>query len=113
VENNISLFGDLDPPDVEDMNLNLNVGDELIERIAERAAALVAGRQEETARDGWLRGADKIAAYIDSPGHASMDLSRRSEFRSITTAPRWSLGALSWMPGCSTGAVGGHDQSNY
>jgi hypothetical protein len=49
------------------MSLSVDIGDELVERIAERAAALVAGRQEETTGDGWLRGADKIAAYIDSP----------------------------------------------
>jgi hypothetical protein len=49
------------------MGLSVDIGDELVERIAERAAALVAGRQEETTGDVWLRGADKIAAYIDSP----------------------------------------------
>jgi excisionase family DNA binding protein len=43
------------------------IGDELVERIAERAAELVVSRQEETADGEWLRGADKIAAYIDSP----------------------------------------------
>jgi hypothetical protein len=47
--------------------VNLNIGEELVERIAERAAALVARQQDETAGDGWLRGADKIAAYIDAP----------------------------------------------
>jgi hypothetical protein len=47
--------------------VNLNIGDELVERIAERAAELVARRRDETAADGWLRGADKIAAYIDAP----------------------------------------------
>jgi type II secretory pathway component PulK len=47
--------------------INLNVEDELIERIAERAAELIDQRQEETTGDGWLRGADKIAAYIDAP----------------------------------------------
>lgn len=46
---------------------HLDMDDEIVERIAERAAELVAGRQNETARDGWLRGADKIAAYIDAP----------------------------------------------
>jgi hypothetical protein len=49
------------------MGLSVDIGDELVERIAERAATLVAGRKEETTEDGWLRGADKIAAYIDSP----------------------------------------------
>lgn len=47
--------------------VTLDIGDELVERIAERAAELVAGRQDEAAGDGWLRGADKIADYIDSP----------------------------------------------
>ncbi len=49
------------------MGISVDIGDELVERIAERAAELVAGRQEETTGDGWLRGADKIAAYIDAP----------------------------------------------
>lgn len=49
------------------MNLTLSIADELVERIAERAAELVAGRQAEATGDGWLRGADKIADYIDSP----------------------------------------------
>jgi hypothetical protein len=40
---------------------HLDMDDAIVERIAERAAELVAGRQSETARDGWLRGADKIA----------------------------------------------------
>lgn len=47
--------------------INLNIGDELVERIAERAAELIAQRQKEAAGDGWLRGADKIAAYIGAP----------------------------------------------
>jgi hypothetical protein len=49
------------------MNLTIDIGNELVERIAERAAELVAGRQEGAADSEWLRGADKIAAYIDSP----------------------------------------------
>ena len=47
--------------------VNLNIGDELVERVAERAAELINRRQEDAAGDGWLRGADKIAAYIDAP----------------------------------------------
>ena len=47
--------------------VTLDIGDELIERIAERAAELVAGRQDGEADGGWLRGADKIATYIDAP----------------------------------------------
>lgn len=47
--------------------MRFDISDELMERIAERAAALVAARQDEVANDGWLRGACKIAAYIDAP----------------------------------------------
>jgi hypothetical protein len=47
--------------------INLNVEDELIERTAERAAELIDRRQKATDDEGWLRGADKIAAYIDAP----------------------------------------------
>ena len=48
-------------------SLSVNVADELVERIAERAAELLAQQTGKPAEDGWLRGADKIAAYIDSP----------------------------------------------
>jgi hypothetical protein len=44
----------------------IQIGDELVERIAQRAAELLAERQADK-YDGWLRGASKIAAYIDSP----------------------------------------------
>lgn len=54
------------PTDVEAMGLNIDIGDDLVERIAGRAAELVVGQQKD-ADDGWLRGADKIAAYIDAP----------------------------------------------
>jgi hypothetical protein len=50
-----------------DMDLSVDIGDEVVERIAGRAAELVARQQDETASDGWLRGADRIAAYIDAP----------------------------------------------
>ena len=49
------------------MDVNVAVGHELIEQIAERAAELMANRQSRASGDGWLRGADKIAAYIDAP----------------------------------------------
>lgn len=45
----------------------LDIGDELVAQIAERAAELVAGRWGGEADGAWLRGAEKIAAYIDSP----------------------------------------------
>lgn len=47
--------------------VSLNVADELVEQIAHRAAELVAARSERPAEDGWLRGAERIAAYIDAP----------------------------------------------
>jgi hypothetical protein len=43
------------------------VGDELVERIARRAAELVAEQSGEPVDNGWLRGAERIAAYIDAP----------------------------------------------
>jgi hypothetical protein len=48
-------------------SFQLDMDDKLVEHIAERAAELVARQQNETGEDGWLRGADKIAAYIDAP----------------------------------------------
>ncbi len=49
------------------MGIALDIGDDLIEHIEERAAELIA-EQQETTGDGWLRGAaDKIAAYSDAP----------------------------------------------
>ncbi len=47
--------------------LRVEIGEELIEQIAERAAELIGERAERKEADGWLRGADKIAAYIDAP----------------------------------------------
>jgi hypothetical protein len=47
--------------------MRLEVGDELVEQIALRAAELVKKQQSANDDGGWLRGADKIAAYIDSP----------------------------------------------
>jgi hypothetical protein len=47
--------------------LRLEIDAELIEQIAERAAELIGERSERQAQDGWLRGADRIAAYIDAP----------------------------------------------
>lgn len=46
--------------------LRLDVSEELVERIAERAAELVVKRGAQPEDDGWLRGAEMIAAYIDS-----------------------------------------------
>jgi hypothetical protein len=47
--------------------LRLEIDEQLIEQIAERAAELVGERSQRQAADGWLRGADRIAAYIDAP----------------------------------------------
>lgn len=49
------------------MDRALVIGDELVEYIAERAAELIAERHVDEASCDWLRGADKIAAYIDAP----------------------------------------------
>ena len=46
--------------------LAIDVPPDLVEAIAERAAELVAERQEAPA-DGWLRGGDEIATYIGAP----------------------------------------------
>lgn len=47
--------------------LRVEVDEELIEQIARRAAELIGERSESAPKDGWLRGADRIAAYIDAP----------------------------------------------
>jgi hypothetical protein len=47
--------------------LRFEVDADLIEQIAERAVELMAERTEPVSKDGWLRGADRIAAYIDAP----------------------------------------------
>jgi hypothetical protein len=47
--------------------LSFDVADELVEQIAQRAAELLSEQSKEPAQDGWLRGAEKIAAYIDCP----------------------------------------------
>lgn len=47
--------------------ISLEVGDELVERIARRAAELLAERASAPDEDGWLRGAEKIADYLDCP----------------------------------------------
>lgn len=46
--------------------LRLALPEEVVEAIAERAVELLAERSTP-AEDGWLRGADRIAAYIDCP----------------------------------------------
>src|ERR671922_1280060 len=57
--------------------LSLHFPSDLIDLVAERAADLLTGR--ESGDDGWLRGADRIAAYIDCP---------RSRVYALTSARR-------------------------
>ena len=47
--------------------ISVSVGDELVERIARRAAELLKEQASQPAEDGWLRGAERIAAYLDCP----------------------------------------------
>ncbi len=47
--------------------LRVEIDEELIEQIARRAAELIGERSGSASKDGWLRGADRIAAYIDAP----------------------------------------------
>lgn len=47
--------------------ISVSVADELVERIAHRAAELVAEQSGEPVDEGWLRGAERIASYIDAP----------------------------------------------
>lgn len=47
--------------------IRVDVGEELVERIARRAAELLSEQASAPAEDGWLRGAERIAAYIDCP----------------------------------------------
>ena len=48
------------------MKLNLELTDDQVAEIVEQLAEHVADRETSAAEDGWLRGADKIAAYIDA-----------------------------------------------
>jgi hypothetical protein len=47
--------------------IRLDIADELVERIAHRAAELLDARSDGPTEEGWLRGAERIAAYIDAP----------------------------------------------
>ena len=49
------------------LGLRLDLAEEVVERIAARAAEIVREQTAPPSDGGWLRGADKIAAYIDSP----------------------------------------------
>ena len=52
--------------------------DDALDALADRLAPRLAARQEDV-DDGWLRGADKIASYIDAP---------RSRVYALTSAGR-------------------------
>jgi hypothetical protein len=47
--------------------LRVEIDEELIEQIAVRAVELMKEQSERPREDAWLRGADRIAAYIDAP----------------------------------------------
>jgi hypothetical protein len=47
--------------------VTLDIPPALAEQIAQRAAEIVSERQAEAGEDGWLRSAERIAAYIDCP----------------------------------------------
>lgn len=47
------------------LTATLTIPDEVVEQIAERAAEMLAERQAQP--DRWIRGADKIAEYLDCP----------------------------------------------
>jgi len=47
--------------------LQINLPSEALETLAERVADLLAERPRPAIEDGWLRGADRIAGYIDAP----------------------------------------------
>lgn len=57
--------------------LSLQFPSELIDVIAERAAELLTGREKQ--EEGWLRGAEQIADYLDCP---------RSRVYALTSAGR-------------------------
>jgi hypothetical protein len=66
------------------VTVTLNLSPEAIEAIARRAAELVAEEARPT-DDGWLRGADKIASYIDCKPDRVMRCRARDESPSSTT----------------------------
>jgi excisionase family DNA binding protein len=49
------------------MLVTLLLEDEQVETIAQRAAELIAERQGAAGGEGWLRGAERIASYLDCP----------------------------------------------
>ncbi len=55
--------------------VTLTAPPELIEAIAQRVAELLAERAPSTSVDGWLRGAEAIATYLDAPASRVYSLS--------------------------------------
>jgi hypothetical protein len=49
------------------VNIMLTLSDEQLEQIAQRAAEIAGDSITTSAGDGWLRGAQRIADYIDAP----------------------------------------------
>jgi hypothetical protein len=47
--------------------LALAIPDELLDELARRVAAILASTRPPATTDGWLRGADQIAAHIGAP----------------------------------------------
>ncbi|MEK6327489.1 MAG: hypothetical protein AABM66_08210 [Actinomycetota bacterium] len=47
--------------------LSFDLTPELLETLAERVAEILAERQAPNGGDGWLRGAGRIAGYLDCP----------------------------------------------
>ena len=57
------------------------ITDQVIERLAER------GQVPDPDQGGWLRGAERIAAYIDAPASRSMRWSAPGASQSGATGP--------------------------
>ena len=48
-------------------DLSIPISPELLDQIADQVAERLAERQAPGPEDGWLRGAERIGAYIDAP----------------------------------------------
>lgn len=66
------------------MTASLPIPDEFVEAIAERAAELI--ERQAGPEDGWLRGAGRIARYIDAPRVGSTRSPPRGASTSTATA---------------------------
>jgi hypothetical protein len=52
---------------VAPLDLQVTLDSEQLELIVQRAAEILAEQQQSATVDGWIRGAVKIAAYVDAP----------------------------------------------